>query len=658
MKTGKLRNKILAFVLPLTLIPFVLTALAVYYFVIRSYQNQIAEEQNKLLAQAIVDIRREQEATRRDVALIARLPAIAEYLEAVSSRPQTSDLGLQTSGFRPTEPIQIKEAEARASLRLFFDQNPYYLQLSLIDAQGQERVKFSKLPEPQLLKSLTSEDFFKRALIGRNLIPEVQMPVESAQPGHFTSIFTHRVQRERLAGFAGVAVLHLNAVVFERHLRPLLASHHLSTFLFDDRGLIFTKSFAGAEEESCLNQVNLAAEAKALLTQPALVISHREVRGSNRHYLFSTLPAEESITFLEPVAGDSWFLGVLRPKGVMPDETQAFQMIFFLILLGALGAVIWATARYARRFTRPLEQMAEATTKIARGQFEINLGITTGDEVEELASAVKQMADDLKQYQVELIRSAKLASLGEMASELSHEIQNRISGLSLWIQYLDAEMEPDDPKREYLEEMKQGLRGFISLLADLKQFYRTPILQLSDTDLNELVRESLQYIEQQVEDRKIEVELRLDPALPAFQYDADKLNSVILNLLLNAVEAVGDQGRILVQTRASDFRPQTSDFRPQAEMPEGKAVIFSVTDNGSGIAEEDLPRIFYPFYSTKAGGSGLGLAIAANLVSAHGGKIEVESRVGQGTTFTVTLQTTDLRLQTTDFRLQTSDLRN
>src|SRR5438093_5020551 len=112
-----LRNKILAFVLPLTLIPFVLTALAVYYFVVRSYQSQIEDEQNKLLAEAIVDIRREQEAARRDVALIANLPVIAEYLEAVSFRPQTSDLRLQTSNSESQTP---QEAAARVSLQLFF----------------------------------------------------------------------------------------------------------------------------------------------------------------------------------------------------------------------------------------------------------------------------------------------------------------------------------------------------------------------------------------------------------------------------------------------------------------------------------------------------------------------------------------------------------
>jgi signal transduction histidine kinase len=627
MKTSKLRNKILAFALPLTLVPFLLTALAVYYFVIRSYQAQIDEEQNRLLAEAIVDIRREQEAARRDVGLIAKLSVIAEYLKAVSDKSSPAIIG-------------TRESAARVNLQLFFDQSPYYLQLSLVDAQGQERVKLSKLPEANQLRSIKDEDLFRKMLIARNLGPEVQMPVESVQPGQFASMFTSRVRRERFAGFVA---LHLNTAVFERHLRPVLASHQLSTVLFDDRGLVFARSIAGAEEENCLRKIDFAGEATTLLAEPTLIVSQREVSSGQRDYLFSILPAEALVSFIEPIAGEKWFLGVLRPKGVMPEQTRSFQAIFFLILVGALGAVIWATARYSRRFTEPLEQMTKATTKIARGQFDINLDIKTGDEVEELAGAVNQMADDLKNYQAELIKSAKLAAIGEMASEVSHEIQNRISGLSLWIQYLDAEIEPEDPRREYVQEMKQGLQAFLKLLADLKQLYKTPILHLLDSDLNELVRESLPYVEQRIRDEEIQLELQLDPDLPVLRCDGEKIKSVIINLLINAAEANG--GHIVVQTRTSAAAQQMSEI---GSGKKSKAVVLTVEDNGAGISAEELPRIFNPFHSTKAGGSGLGLAIASNLVTAHGGTIEVQSEVGRGSRFTITFRPQRVSLHQSD----------
>ena len=243
------------------------------------------------------------------------------------------------------------------------------------------------------------------------------------------------------------------------------------------------------------------------------------------------------------------------------------------------------------------------------------------------------MADDLKKYQEELVRSAKLAAIGEMASEISHEIQNRISGVSLWTQYLDAELDSKDPRREYLEEMKQGLGGFMGLLEDLKQFYKTPLLHLSEVNVNDLIRASVPMIEQRITERRISLELLLDPDLPAVTCDGEKIKSVILNLVINAIEAVEENGRIEIHTFSLDSGPERASR---------SEVKFSVRDNGCGIAEQDLARIFYPFYSTKGSGGGLGLAMASNIVSAHRGKIEVDSGVGEGTSFIVTLQASDV----------------
>jgi signal transduction histidine kinase len=594
------------------LIPFVLTALAVYYLVIRTYEIGADEEKNTMVAEAAVSLRKVQDAARNDIELIANLPSTAQYLRAPDSRPDSNPTGANSD-----------EADLKTILQLFADQNAYCLQLSLVDARGQERIKYSKLPGGQGLASVKGTDYFRRTLIQGAF----RSPVEMVRPGRYASVMTQRVRREK---FLGAVVLHLNADAFQTSLRPLLASHGLSTFLFDDRGLVFAKSLAGADEESFLQQVDLAKEASALLAMSSLESAEKKFTFGNRSFQFSVMPAgAASISVFEQQSGDNWFLGVLEPREAI-GRTAAFQIAFFTILLVAVGAVLLAATRYARHVTVPLEQVADATSRIAQGQLDIDLRVKTGDEVEDLALAVKRMADDLKRYHDELVRSAKLATIGEMASEISHEIQNRISGVSLWTQYLDAELDRDDPKREYLEEMKQGLRGFSGLLDDLKQFYRTPKLCFAPAHLNDLVTASLPSVEQRIKERHISVKLDLDPALPEVLCDGEKIKSVILNLVLNAIEAVPDEGLIEIKTAAA---------RPPA--PDGRAgpteIKVSVRDNGCGIAEQDLPRIFYPFYSTKGSGSGLGLAIASNIVSAHGGKIEVESRVGGGTTFTVSL---------------------
>lgn len=607
----RLRSKILSWALPLTLVPFVLTALAVYYFVIRGQQIRAEEEVNRLLSEAIASLRKEQKAARDDIDLIAASPAVAGYLQsAIDPR--------RSSAHR-----QSKEAEARSFLQLFADRSRYYFQLSLVDAQGQERIKFSKLPGGQGAASIKGEDYFRRTLI----VGSVQSPVARIGPDRFVSVLTSKVGQDK---FLGAVVLQLNADAFQRSIRPLLASHGLNTFLFDDRGLVFAKSFAGAEEEACLSRLDLPKEAAALLAMPSLELSNREILSGTRTYVFTVLPAETyARAYYEPQSGENWFIGVLREKpGALP-EAVTFQIIFGTILLTAIGAVLWATTRFARRIAAPLEQVSGATASVAQGNFEIDLSVRTGDEVEALAVAVKRMADDLKSYREELVRAAKLATIGEMASEISHEIQNRISGISLWTQYLDAELAASDPKREYLEEMKAGLGGFNSLLADLKQFYKTPILNLTDVDVNVLVRASLSTVDQRLNDRMIKVELALDHDLTSIVADAEKIKSVILNLLLNAIEAVDEEGRIEVRTSTLEAAPGDA----------GQAgVKLVVSDNGCGIAKQDLPRLFYPFYSTKGSGGGLGLAITSNIIAAHGGTIEVESKDGEGATFTVKLQ--------------------
>ncbi len=618
----RLRIKILSLALPLTLVPFILTALAVYYFVIRGQQIQADEARSKLFSEAIANLRKEQRAARGDVELIANLPAVIEYLESASS----TGAGLAQ--------LQSREAEAQIILQLFADRSAYYFQISVVDAQGQERIKFTKLPGGQALASVKSEDYFRRTLI----VGAFQSPVTRIGPDRFASVLTNRVGRQK---FSGAVVLYLNADAFQRSIRPLLASNGMNTFLFDDRGLVFAKSFAGAQEEGCLSQIDLAGEAATLLVMPSLELTSKEVVSAGRGFTFTVLPAESyTRSRFEPQSGENWFLGVLRAKSGALRETVTFQIIFSAILLTAIGAVLLVTARFARRVAVPLEHVANATANIAHGNFDIDLSVKTGDEVESLASAVTRMANDLKSYRAELLRSAKLATIGEMASEISHEIQNRISGVSLWVQYLHAELDKDDPKREYLEEMKEGLGGFTGLLEDLKQFYKTPILHLSDVNVNELIIASLPIVEHRLVDRRIKIELDLDPNLPPVNCDGEKIKSVILNLIVNAIDAVDEDGRIDIQTSALDAGPGNA----------GQIVQLAVKDNGCGIAEQDLPRIFYPFYSTKGSGSGLGLAITSNIVAAHGGTIDVASRAGEGAAFIVRLHTLYVRHPGSDER--------
>lgn len=600
----KLRSKILSYTLPLILIPFLLMAVAVYYFVIRANQIQLQEQKSQSLNEAIINFGQEMDAARKDITLLASVPAIKEYLLDVSQ-----------SGGSDSNSTSRKD-HAKTVLELFFKQNPYYLELSLVDEKGQERIKFSKIPNEQELRNIKNEEHFRRTLISGTF----QTPVQEVQPPKYATIFAQSIYTER---FIGMLVLSLNTEIFERTMRPLI-KRDLNTFLFDDRGVVFASGFNSKKEKDLLKNVNLANEASKLLANSSFDSNQKIIENEKGKYLLSFLPAESipGNAVLSTPVGSNWFLGVFEPQKatIVPP---VFQAIFFLILIPAIGAVLFLTAKASKYITIPLEKVSTATNKIARGESNLELDIKTGDEVEELANAVMSMNHDLQDYQKQIVQSAKLASMGEMTSEISHEIQNRISGISLWLQHLDSEIEENDPRQEYLDEMKLGLKGFMEMLANLKEYYKKPALVLKDVDLNLLIKETLPFVEEKVIEKKIEINAEFFANSLMIKADGEKLKGVILNFLLNSIESVEKNGKIKVRTDSNKVN---------------NTIYFEVIDNGSGIEEEDMTRIFYPFYSKKSGGSGLGLAISSNIISAHNGRIEVESEVGKGTTFKVFLR--------------------
>lgn len=589
----RLRNKIVGYMLPLILAPFLLTALAAYYFFIRAEAIESREVKDRSAAEAVAELRKELRSARKDLALLKGVPAVTDFLASAEANE--------------------KRAEAETALKLFFDQNPYYLELSLAGRDGVELIRYSRLSDEPQPQSLRDEDFFRRTLISGS----VQSPVKELTEGKTVTVLADRIVAEE---FLGVVVLSLNTDAFAGSLRPLLAGHGLSAFLFDDSGMVFAEALGGIAEEECVSRLDLARQASALLSDPPRETFRKNLSGTCDNHLLSVFPAEAfQRTVYEPQAGENWFLGVIEPA-VTPAATRGFQLIFLLALFLAGAAVLYAASVFARKITVPLEKFDRATRQIARGDLDIDLEVSTGDEVEELAQTFRTMAGDLKEFQERLIRSAKLAAIGELTSEISHEIQNRISGISLWIQYLDSEIGEDDPRREYLEEIKQGLRAFLEMLANLKQYYRTPVLKAGDIDVRELVRSTLPYAEEEAGRKGARITLEENGQAPVVNGDPELLRSVMLNLMLNALGAVEEGGQVSISVRNGD----------------GRAAI-SVSDDGCGIPEEDRSRIFYPFYSTRPGGSGLGLAIASNIVTAHGGSIKVESESGQGSEFTVTL---------------------
>jgi signal transduction histidine kinase len=230
----------------------------------------------------------------------------------------------------------------------------------------------------------------------------------------------------------------------------------------------------------------------------------------------------------------------------------------------------------------------------------------------------------------------RLAALGEMAAGLAHEIRNPLGAIKGAAQYLDPQgLQTGDVEiLNIIVEEVNRLDGVVAqFLAYSRPFPSAASGKFQQTDLNDVLWKTMKLIENDMP-KNVSVELDLTPGLPAINADAEQLKQVFINLALNAVQAMPDGGRLTVRTRRP-HAPVELGLSESTPRYSADQVEVRFADTGAGIPEEALDRIFIPFYTTKTKGTGLGLAISQRIVKGHGGTIEVQSRVGEGTEFVI-----------------------
>jgi two-component system NtrC family sensor kinase len=245
------------------------------------------------------------------------------------------------------------------------------------------------------------------------------------------------------------------------------------------------------------------------------------------------------------------------------------------------------------------------------------------EQLEENLVKLQQFQKELQDTQAQLIQSEKLASMGQLAAGVAHEINNPLGTILLYSDLMLKEVPRDSQNWQDLKLIMDETTRCRRIVADLLNFARQNEVLAQETDLNALIRTVAGELSEQPSFARVEIIEDLDGALPTIQADSAQLRQVFVNLMVNAAEAMPDGGTLRVSTR-----------RPGEER-----ISIAFQDSGSGIPEENLNKLFTPFFTTKpiGKGTGLGLAIVYGIVKMHRGQIDVKSQVGVGTTFTVTL---------------------
>jgi signal transduction histidine kinase/HAMP domain-containing protein len=312
--------------------------------------------------------------------------------------------------------------------------------------------------------------------------------------------------------------------------------------------------------------------------------------------------------------------------------------------------------------TRPILRLVDATKKVASGNFSYRVEDLNGSsEISMLTQAFNNMLEsieyherelekknaenlkllekmkrfnevletrieeatrEIREKQEELIKAERLATIGELATGIAHEIRNPLSGMAIALELMKDETTNPEHKQTISDILKE-LARLERIIGELLQLGHPKSLNLIECDPNEIVETALNLISLKAKEKGISIEKRLE-CKERFQVDPEQIEQVLLNLLINGIEAIdgSSPGRITIETGSSDGEVQ-----------------IRISDTGCGFSQENKERIFQPFFSTKEHGTGLGLAISRRIVETHKGRILISSEEGKGATFTVVIPT-------------------
>nr|WP_284694490.1 ATP-binding protein [Geomonas sp. Red32] len=332
----------------------------------------------------------------------------------------------------------------------------------------------------------------------------------------------------------------------------------------------------------------------------------------------------------------SRIIGLLNVNYSLVETRKRIVELTNLFILSTLAIISFLSLAISfvmvKFIKRPLVRMSDNMAKVEAGDLSVRMTSHGKDEIGQLIKSFDSMVGRLDSAKKELEafhfqqmeRADRLASVGEMAAGIAHEIKNPLTGIAAAITVLKDDFTSDDPRTMIINEVLEQISRLDKTVNDLLFFGKPTAPEPSCTDLNHTIQKTLVFAAQHRGGKNIEKVLLLDPGLPPVYVDPKQMQQVFLNLFLNAVQAMQQGGTLTVKSGIT-------------QVGGVDMVQVLVTDTGQGIPPQILEKIFTPFFTTKAQGTGLGLPICHRLIDQHGGRLSVASEDGKGTTFTVEL---------------------
>ncbi len=324
------------------------------------------------------------------------------------------------------------------------------------------------------------------------------------------------------------------------------------------------------------------------------------------------------------------YVGLLEQK-YLDLKWSSIELFLSVTLLGALASMALAYV-IAKRISVPVQQLAAASRQLAQGNLDANVQVSTSDELHDLADSFNHMAaalkkrdDQLKEFATrKIMESERLAIIGQLAANVAHELNNPLQGIVSYSHLLLERLPTESPTRMSVQKIATQANRCSLIIRGLLDFSRQRKPQKRPANLNSVVSECVALVQDQALFHNISIQKNLQADLPSTVMDPSEMQQVMMNMFINAAEAMDGHGELRVSTRVP---------------PNQDVVEVAVSDTGRGVPVEEIEHIFDPFFTTKevGHGTGLGLAISFGIVKEHSGSISVESEIGKGTTFTLRL---------------------
>jgi two-component system NtrC family sensor kinase len=372
---------------------------------------------------------------------------------------------------------------------------------------------------------------------------------------------------------------------------------------------------------------------------------------------------------------------------LMTNLLESKRIILITIALDAIVLIIFGSFLLSRVLVKPIKDLVRLTQKISDGDFSQKIEETSKNEIGQLIVSFNRMIErlkekqeslenyleslesankQLKQAQEELIRTEKLASIGRFAAGVAHEVGNPLGAILGYTSILQKEGMDREESKDYLNRIEKEIERINRIVHELLDFARPSKFEIKDLEINKVIESTLSLLSYQKNFKNIETQLDMQPDLPMIKGDESQLSQVIINIILNAVDAMPNGGILTIQTRTHILEnldvdrlqgiyprrrksdPMESDYSHMRKtdplsvllkkFSEGDRLVkIRISDTGVGIKKEDLENIFDPFFTTKAPdkGTGLGLSISLRIVESLRGEMRVESEIGKGTIFEI-----------------------